>query len=52
VEAIYAETNVPDQWNEYIQLNADKSAELKAAGGEAHITEKSDPREGPGCNKK
>lgn len=52
VEAIYAEANTPAQWTSYIQLNADRSAALKAAGGEAHITEKMDPKEGPECKKK
>lgn len=53
VEAIYAEANVPEQWKSYIQLNAEKAKALKAVGGSAHITEKQDPKEGPGCvNKK
>jgi ferredoxin len=50
VEAIYSEPNVPGQWQSYIQLNADKSAALKASGG--HITEKADPLEGPDCSAK
>jgi ferredoxin len=28
VEAIYPEEDVPEQWQEYIQLNADKAADL------------------------
>jgi ferredoxin len=52
VEAIFAEANVPAQWQSYTPLNATKAAELKAAGGDAHITEKQDPKEGPGCKKK
>ena len=52
VEAIYAEANTPAQWSSYIQLNADRAAALKAAGGPAHITEKQDAKEGPGCKKK
>ena len=55
VEAIFKDDNVPAQWRaggekDYIQLNADKCTALKASGG--HITEKQDPKEGPGCNKK
>src|SRR5688500_16518371 len=50
VEAIYSEPNVPAQWQSYIQINADKSAALKASGG--HITEKQDPMEGPDCSAK
>jgi ferredoxin len=50
VEAIFAEANVPAQWTQWTQINADKSAELKASGGQ--ITEKSDPKEGPECKKK
>jgi ferredoxin len=52
VEAIFAEANTPAQWTSWIQINADKSAELKAVGGNAHITEKQDPKEGPECKKK
>ena len=52
VEAIFAEANVPAQWQSYTPLNATKSAELKAIGGDAHITEKGDAKEGPGCKKK
>jgi ferredoxin len=51
VEAIFAEANVPAQWVSYTELNATKSAELKASG-EGHITEKQDPKEGPACKKK
>ena len=51
VEAIFAEANVPAQWQSYTPLNATKSAEIKAAGT-GHITEKGDPKEGPGCKKK
>jgi ferredoxin len=51
VEAIYAEANVPAQWTSYVQLNADKAAELKGSST-GHITEKQDAKEGPGCNKK
>ena len=52
VEAIFSEPNVPSQWTSYVQLNKDKAEALKAAGGDAHITEKHDPKEGPGCKKK
>ena len=52
VEAIFAEANVPAQWQHYTPLNAEKSAELKAASGPAHITEKQEPKEGPGCRRR
>jgi ferredoxin len=52
VEAIFAEANVPAQWTNWTQINAEKCAELKPQGGEAHITEKKDPQEGPECKKK
>jgi ferredoxin len=52
VEAIFVEANVPAQWTDFTALNASKSAELKAAGGPAHITEKQDAKEGPECKKK
>ena len=50
VEAIFSEANTPAQWTSYVQLNAEKSAALKAGSG--HITEKQDAKEGPGCKKK
>jgi ferredoxin len=56
VEAIYSEPNVPNTkdapWASYIQLNAERAAALKAAGGTAHITEKQSAKEGPDCKKK
>ena len=51
VEAIFAEANVPAQWQNWIQINKDKAAEIKAAGT-GHITEKMDAKEGPLCKKK
>ena len=51
VEAIFAEANVPAQWQSWIQVNKDKAAEIKAAGT-GHITEKVDAKEGPLCKKK
>lgn len=51
VEAIFAEANVPAQWTDWTAKNAEKSAEIKAAG-DGHITEKMDAKEGPQCKKK
>src|SRR5687767_15789084 len=48
VEAIFHETNVPSQWNQYIALNAERSAHLKTGGP---ITERQEPKLGPGCRK-
>ena len=50
VEAIYAEANLPSQWASYIQLNKERCTALKGSGGQ--ITEKADPKEGPGCKGK
>jgi ferredoxin len=50
VEAIFVESAVPAQWTDYTQMNAERSAALKA--GDGHITEKQDPKEGPECKKK
>jgi ferredoxin len=47
VEAIFPETSVPGRWVHFIQLNAERAAALKENGG--HITEKQEPKEGPGC---
>ena len=51
VEAIFAEANVPAQWQSFTPMNAERSAALKAAD-EGHITEKGDPQEGAECKKK
>jgi len=50
VEAIYADGNVPADWTSFIQINKERAAALKTKDG--HITEKQDPVEGPGCDKK
>jgi ferredoxin len=50
VEAIYGPGEVPAQWVQYVQLNADRAAALKAAG-RGHVTEKQTPLEGPGCRR-
>jgi ferredoxin len=47
VEAIFHDSRVPGQWTQFIQLNAERVASLKEAGG--NITEKKDPKKGPGC---
>jgi hypothetical protein len=38
---------VPAAWTTYIQLNADRVKLLQSSGG--HITEKHEPKLGPGC---
>ena len=50
VEAIFAEADVPSQWESFTARNAERSAELKDADG--HITAHQTPKEGPGCKKK
>ncbi|GIW81922.1 MAG: ferredoxin [Gemmatales bacterium] len=50
VEAIFAEANVPSQWAEWTQTNAERSAALKE-NPDAKITAKQDPKEGPECKK-
>jgi ferredoxin len=47
VEAIFRDTNVPAPWERFIQLNAERAASLKDAGG--HITEAQPPKLGPAC---
>jgi hypothetical protein len=47
VAAIFHESNVPEPWTRFVQLNAERSAKLKAAGGP--ITEKQEAKLGPGC---
>lgn len=38
VAAIFEETQVPAEWSAFVQLNAERSASLKA--GDGHITER------------
>jgi len=47
VEAIFHEDNVPAQWTQFIQLNAERVLALKASGG--NITERQEPKKGLGC---
>jgi ferredoxin len=47
VEAIFHESAVPSRWMEFVQLNADGAAALKATGG--HITQQQEPNETPAC---
>jgi ferredoxin len=47
VGAIFRDGNVPPQWTQYIQLNAERVSELKAQGGQ--ITERRAPKVGPAC---
>jgi ferredoxin len=51
VAAIFPDTEVPAQWQPFITLNADRSAALKTSGA-GHITERKEPKEGPGCKKR
>ncbi len=50
VEAIFHDTNVPAAWVQFIALNADRVVALKA--GDGHITERQQPKEGPGCRRR
>ena len=47
VDAIFYEPNVPAQWSDFIQLNAERVSVLKESGG--HITERTEPKVGRGC---
>ena len=47
VEAIFQDTDVPSRWTQFIPLNAERVSAQKEKGG--HITERQDPKEGPGC---
>ena len=49
VEAIFQEADVPHGWVQFVQLNAERAADLKAAGNP--ITERQTPTEGPGCRR-
>src|SRR5262245_7231709 len=41
VDAIFPDTDVPEQWSQFVPLNAERVLALKASGG--HITEKQEP---------
>lgn len=47
VQAIFHESTVPQPWTQFIQLNAERVAVLKQAGG--HITERQEPKLGQRC---
>src|SRR5262245_50239616 len=47
VEAIFPEGEVPAQWTQYVELNAERASALQSIGG--HITEWQAPKLGPGC---
>jgi ferredoxin len=49
VEAIFADLEVPARWAQFVHLNAERIGALK--GGEP-LTEKQEPKEGPGCRKR
>jgi ferredoxin len=51
VEAIFRDAEVPARWAHFVTLNAERVAAL-AGGGAGPLTEKQDPREGPGCRKR
>jgi ferredoxin len=50
VEAIFRDNSVPAQWTHLVALNAERVAALKPSG--SHITEKQEPKEGPGCQRR
>jgi ferredoxin len=50
VEAIFHETNVPSQWQQFIELNAERVLALIESGG--RITQRQEPKEGPGCRQR
>jgi len=47
VEAIFADSDVPAKWTSFVDLNTERSAALKAGGG--NITAKQGPQKGAGC---
>ena len=51
VEAIFPDVDVPSVWQQFIALNAERSAALKESGL-GHIVEKKAAKEGPGCTKR
>jgi len=51
VEAIFADSKVPEQWKDCIAMNDEKAKALKDKG-EGNLSEKKDAKEGPACKKK
>jgi ferredoxin len=50
VEAIFRETDVPSQWSQFVQLNAERVSALKDSGGS--ITKVQASKLGPGCSRR
>ncbi|OWK44553.1 indolepyruvate ferredoxin oxidoreductase subunit alpha [Fimbriiglobus ruber] len=50
VEALFLDRDIPPQWQDYIEINRARVAELIQLGT-AHMTDKLPPLEGPGCRK-
>jgi ferredoxin len=46
VGAIFPDTGVPGPWTQFVELNRERVSALKEDG---HITERQEPKEGPGC---
>ena len=42
-------SNIPAQWQQFVQLNAERAAALESSG--ANISERQQPQEGPGCRR-
>jgi ferredoxin len=51
VEAIFDDDKVPSAWTHYVELNRERALALKASG-DGQITERQEPKEGPGCRKR
>jgi ferredoxin len=49
VAAIFYDQELPARWSHFLTLNAQRCAELKTAG--ASITERQEPKLGPGCRR-
>jgi ferredoxin len=50
VEAIIPEAEVPSKWTEYITLNAERVAAIRAEGG-GPTADRQEPKLGPACKK-
>jgi ferredoxin len=51
VEAIFRESEVPNQWTQYVQLNAERTQVLRTANEEP-VKERQEPKIGPQCRKR
>jgi ferredoxin len=49
VAAIFHEDSIPTAWSQFTELNRERVRALKPDGASANITQRQEPKKGPGC---